>query len=81
MNTTTITVNLKVKKMLDKLKRAKRESYSDVLSRVLPIHSNEVDIESLKETASILSDPDTMERLARSMDDFNHGRLVDMEDL
>jgi predicted CopG family antitoxin len=81
MNTTTITVNLKVKKMLDRLKRAKRESYSDVLSRVLPASSDSADLDSLRETAAILSDPDTMARLAKSIDDFNHGRLVDMEDL
>tara|TARA_Y100000310_G_scaffold297004_1_gene329695 strand:- start:571 stop:816 length:246 start_codon:yes stop_codon:yes gene_type:complete len=81
MNTTTITVNLKVKNMLDKLKRARRESYNDVLSRVLPTTSGPDDLESLKETAAILSDPDTMARLAKSMDDFKHGRLIDFDEL
>lgn len=81
MDTTTITVNLKVKKMLDSLKRARRESYNDVLSRVLPTADSNDDVESLRETAAILSDPDTMARLAKSMDDFKHGRLVDIEDV
>jgi predicted CopG family antitoxin len=80
MDTTTITVNLKIKKMLDNLKRARRESYNDVLSRVLPTVGSD-DLDSLKETAAILSDPDTMARLAKSMDDFKHGRLVDFEDV
>lgn len=81
MDTTTITVNLNVKKMLDSLKRARRESYNDVLTRVLPLASNNDNIESFKETAEILSDPDTMARLAKSMDDFKHGKLVDFEDV
>jgi len=81
MNTTTITINLKVKKILDNLKRARRESYNEVLSRVLPTTTNEDDIESLQETILILSDPDTMARLAKSMDDFKQGKLVDFEDL
>lgn len=81
MDTTTITVNLKVKKMLDNLKRARRESYNDVLNRVLPGATGDNDIESLRETAAILSNPDTMARLAKSMNDFRHRRLVDFEDV
>ena len=81
MDTTTITVNLKVKKMLDSLKRARRESYNDVLARVLSVASSGEDIDSLKETAAILSDPDTMTRLAKSMNDFKHGRLINFEDV
>lgn len=80
MDTTTITVDLKVKKMLDKLKLANRESYNEVLHRVLP-KSKTDDIDSLQETVEILSDPETMARLAKSMDDFRHGRLVDFDDI
>ena len=81
MNTTTITVDLRVKKMLDSLKRARRESYNDVLNRVLPNASSNDDVESLRETAAILSDSDTMARLARSMNDFKKGKLIDFEDV
>jgi predicted CopG family antitoxin len=81
MDTTTITVDLKVKKMLDRLKRARRESYNEVLSRVLPAASNNDEMDSLKETVEILSDPETMARLARSMNDFKTNKLVDLEDL
>ncbi len=80
MDTTTITIDLRVKKMLDSLKRARRESYNDVLSRVLPSASTD-DVESLQETAAILSDSDTMARLAKSMGDFKHGRLIDFKDV
>ena len=81
MDTTTITVDLKIKRMLDRLKRARRESYNDVLTRVLPTAAQSADIESLQETVEILSDPETMARLAKSMDDFRHGRLVDFDDV
>ena len=81
MNTTTITIDLKVKKILDSLKRARRESYNDVLTRVLPASVTTTDIESLQETVEILSNPETMRRLAKSMDDFRHGRLVDIEEV
>ena len=81
MDTTTITINLDVKRILDRLKRARRESYNDVLIRILPTATNNNDVESLQETVEILSDPDTMARLAKSMDDFRHGRLVDFDDV
>jgi len=80
MNTTTITVNVKVKRMLDTLKRARRESYNDVLERVLSGASH-ADEGSYQETAAILSDPDTMARLAKSMNDFKHGKLVDIDEV
>lgn len=81
MDTTTITVDLKVKHLLDKLKRARRESYNDVLSRVLPTVEKTPDIEALQETVEILSDPETMRRLAKSIEDFRNGRLVDIEEV
>lgn len=81
MDTTTITIDLNVKKILDRLKRARRESYNDVLSRVLSNSKNNVDVDSLQETVEILSDPDTMARLAKSMDDVRRGRLYDIDEV
>ena len=81
MDTTTITIDLKIKKILDRLKRVRRESYNDVLSRVLPTSATTTDIESLQETVEILSNPETMRRLAKSMDDFRHSRIVDIEEV
>jgi len=81
MDTTTITINFKVKKILDMLKRARRESYNDVLIRILPNIATNSDVESLQETADILSDPETMVRLAKSMNDFRHSKLVEFDDV
>lgn len=83
MNTTTITIDFTVKHMLEKLKRAKRETYNEVLARVLPGNSDQRfkdELESWKLTAEILSEPETMARLAESLDDLKHGRLVDFDD-
>ncbi|MBS3081962.1 hypothetical protein J4416_03465 [Candidatus Pacearchaeota archaeon] len=81
MNTTTITITFKVKKILDMLKRARRESYNDVLIRILPNITTNQDIESLQETVDILSDPETMARLAKSINDFRHNKLVEFDDV
>jgi len=81
MSTTTITIDLKVKKMLDNLKRARRESYNEVLSRIIPHASNNLDIESLQETVEILSDPETMASLARSLEDIKNSRLYDIDEV
>ena len=79
MNTTTITIDLKVKKILESLKRAHRESYNDVLNRVLPTFSEES--ESMKETIEILSNPETMASLARSLNSLKHAKLYDIDEV
>ena len=82
MDTTTITIDLKVKHILDKLKRARRESYNDVLNRVLVTVEKTPDIEALQETAQILSDPQTMRSLAKSIEDFRRtGRTFDIDEV
>jgi predicted CopG family antitoxin len=81
MDTTTITIDLKVKKILDNLKKARRESYNDVLSRVLANNKDNTDVDALKETVEILSDPETMTKLAKSIDDVRRGRLYDIDEV
>ena len=81
MDTTTITIDLRVKRLLDNLKRVRRESYNDVLTRVLPKSEAHIDSESLHETIEILSDPETMASLARSMEDVRNGRLFDIDEV
>jgi len=82
MDTTTITIDLKVKSLLDRLKRARRESYNDVLNRVLPTAEKAADVEGLQETIDIMSDPDTMRQLARSVEDFRRtGRTFDIDEV
>ena len=36
---------------------------------------------NFQETADILSDPETMVRLAKSMNDFRHSKLVEFDDV
>jgi predicted CopG family antitoxin len=82
MNTTTITIDVKVKQILDNLKHARRESYNDVLNRVLPIAKKETDVEALQETIEILSDPETMRSIAKSVEDFRRtGKTYNIEEV
>ena len=79
MNTTTITVEKKVKRRLDQLKRHAREPYNDVLERLIDSGSHDdVDVD---ETMAILSDPETMERLTRSLKQLAKGQLIDFDDV
>lgn len=82
MNTTTITVDIRVKKQLDHLKKHMRESYNDVLRRMLTrrfIAKHSADREALEETTAILSNPEIMKSLARSLEDLKKGRLHPLE--
>lgn len=81
MDTTTITIDLKIKKILDSLKKARRESYNDVLDRILSNNKDNADIDSLRETVEILSDPETMARLAKSLDDVRRNKLYDIDEV
>lgn len=81
MDTTTITIDLRIKKILDSLKKARRESYNDVLVRVLSNNKSNSDIDSLKDTVEILSDPDTMAKLAKSLRDLKQSKLYDIDEV
>jgi predicted CopG family antitoxin len=80
MDTTTITIDLRIKKILDSLKKARRESYNDVLSRVLSKKDKE-DADSMNDTISILSDPEVMASLARSLNDIKKVKLYDIDEV
>ncbi len=75
MNTTTITLDKKTKRLLDKRKLHSREPYDDVVIRILN-HESGYDID---ETAAILSDPEIMAGLARSVKDLAAGRVYDVD--
>ena len=82
MTTTTITIDIRVKKQLDRLKRHPRESYNGVLDRVLKGRRvGEVDEESLRETIEILSDPEIMKSLVQSLQDLKEGRVYSLEEV
>ena len=73
---TTIQVDEKVKEKLDKLKVHYRESYNDLIIRILgSCPPKEVNRESLIETIEVLSDPETMRNIAEALERINKGDL------
>ncbi|MCH7568134.1 MAG: hypothetical protein IIA87_01815 [Nanoarchaeota archaeon] len=80
MNISTITLDRNVKAKLDRVKSHPRESYNDVLMRIL---SGDTDMQddSLYETIEILSDPDVMASLAKSIKDMKKGKLYSIDEV
>jgi len=69
---TTIRLNISVKEKLDSLKVHSRESYNDVLLRMLKECKNmNLDDDSLKETIEILGSSETMRNLAEALEQIN----------
>lgn len=80
MNVSTITLDINLKKRLDRLKAHPRESYNDIILRLLS-GKRGYDFNSLQETIEILSDPDIMKSLAQSLHDLRKGRLYNIEEV
>ncbi len=71
---TTIQLDSDVKQKLDLLKVHKRESYNDLLVRLIDGSIiSDVDKESLIDTIEIMSDPQTMRELAEANERINNG--------
>ena len=78
--TTTITIDRKLKDRLDALKLSRRESYNEVLARVLKAVRT-ADPEAIAETIEILSDPEIMRDLAQSLEDLRAGRVYSIDEV
>ena len=79
---TTIQIDERVKAKLDELKIHHRESYNELISRLIASSSPEVaDRESLIETLEILSDPEMMKGIARGIKDFKEGRTKPLREI
>ena len=79
---TTIQIDERVKAKLDELKIHHRESYNELISRLIASLSPEVaDRESLLETLEILSDPEMMKGIARGIKDFKEGRTKPLREI
>mgnify|MGYP001613547241 FL=1 len=71
---TTIQIDEKLKDKLDKLKVHHRESYNDLIVRLISnSNSEEFDRESLIETIEVLSDPELMKGLREALEEEAKG--------
>lgn len=79
---TTIQVDEGLKKKLDALKIHHRETYNELILRLISNHSpNASDRESLIETIEILSDPSVMRDLAQALENYNKGNWITLDQL
>ncbi|MDP2673153.1 MAG: hypothetical protein Q8O84_05050 [Nanoarchaeota archaeon] len=70
---TTIQLNEDVKQKLDKLKIHHRETYNDLVCRlIIEPSSRNANRESLIETIEVLSNPQTMRDIAEALEDINN---------
>ncbi len=71
---TTIRLSNNVKEKLDFFKVHSRESYNDVILRMIGnCKDMNIDEESLRETIEVLSDPETMRNIAETLEKINKG--------
>ncbi|MBU3907162.1 MAG: hypothetical protein KKA64_02825 [Nanoarchaeota archaeon] len=79
---TTIQIDEKVKEKLDKLKVHYRESYNDLIIRILSSCSPQnVSRDALIETIEILSDPETMRDIAEALEEYEQGKGIEFSKL
>lgn len=79
---TTIQLDESVKEKLDKLKVHHRESYNDLIIRILSSCSpKSAEKENLIETIEILSDPETMRDIAEALEEFENGKGIEFSKL
>lgn len=79
---TTIQVDEKLKEKLDSLKMHHRETYNELIQRLISCSSpREVDRDSLIETIEVLSDPEMMRGLIKGLRDFEEGKFKSFEQI
>ncbi|MBX8638230.1 MAG: hypothetical protein KIS30_08935 [Thermoplasmata archaeon] len=73
---TTIQIDEKVKAKLDTLKIHRRESYNELISRLIDTASPKiVSRDTLIETLEVLSDPEFIKGIERGVRDIKEGRI------
>lgn len=79
---TTIQLNEDVKEKLDKLKIHHRETYNELILRIINSSSpKNFSRESLIETIEVLSDPETMRDIAEALEQYSRGEGVDFDQI
>ena len=73
---TTIQIDENLKERLDKLKIHYRETYNELISRIINSAQNEkITEESLIETIEILSDPKTLKEITEGLNEYKLGNF------
>lgn len=79
---TTIQIDTDLKERLEKLKVHRRETYNELLVRLISQNSPQnLDRESLLETIEVLSDPEMMRGIARGLEDFREGNVYTFDEI
>ena len=79
---TTIQLDEKLKDRLDKIKIHHRETYNDLIIRILSSYSpKNADKDSLVETIEILSNPETMRDIAEALEEYEKGKGIEFSKL
>ena len=82
MDITTIQLDKQTKGRLDSLKVHARESYNELILRLIENCPADVSRESLIETIEVLSDPEAMRNIAKSLQEIERGEPgVSLEEL
>ena len=77
---TTVQIDDDLKKRLNLLKIHPRESYNDLISRLIDSYSPETaSRDSLVETIEVLCDVELMRGIARGLDDIKAGRIKTLD--
>ena len=76
---TNIRLDSNIKKKLDSMKIHSRESYNEVVTRIIGNMKKSIDEESLRETIEVLSDPETMRDIAEALEDYEKGKFVELK--
>jgi predicted transcriptional regulator len=79
---TTIQIDEKVKAKLDTLKIHRRESYNELISRLIDSSSpRTVSRDTMIETLEILSDPELMKGIEKGIQDIEEGRIIPLSQI
>ncbi len=71
---TTIQIDEHTKSLLNKLKVHHRESYNELLRRLVKAYQSHAGKEELVETLEILSSPETMREIAEALEAYELGK-------
>ena len=78
---TTIQVDDGTKKVLDKLKSHHRESYNELLQKLIEVFQSGANREQLVETLEVISDPEAMREIAESLEAYEAGKGKSLKQL